>query len=133
MKKKIWTNEMTKNYKKNKKERRPQRQIGNLPHSLTTHAHHTHSPHALSILTHSRHTSSPSPLSSFTKKKEIKILKREKIDKTNRITSFFKIIILYPGRSFRPSETAVYTTGNDYKTAKILPETTIVSHSFPPA
>jgi hypothetical protein len=26
-----------------------------------------------------------------------------------------------PGRSFRPSETAAYTAGNDYKTAKILP------------
>jgi hypothetical protein len=28
-----------------------------------------------------------------------------------------------PGRSFRPSETAPYTAGNGYKTAKILPET----------
>jgi hypothetical protein len=27
----------------------------------------------------------------------------------------------YPGRSFRSSETAAYTAGNDYKTAKILP------------
>jgi hypothetical protein len=28
-----------------------------------------------------------------------------------------------PGRAFRPSETAPYTAGNGYKTAKILPET----------
>jgi hypothetical protein len=31
--------------------------------------------------------------------------------------------IYIPGRSFRPSETAPYTAGNGYKTAKILPET----------
>jgi hypothetical protein len=38
----------------------------------------------------------------------------------------------YPGRSSRPSETALYTTGNSYKTAEILPETAKTGRRFSP-
>jgi hypothetical protein len=37
-----------------------------------------------------------------------------------------------PGRSFRPSETAPYTTGNGYKAAEILPETAKTGRRFSP-
>jgi hypothetical protein len=37
-----------------------------------------------------------------------------------------------PGRAFRPSETAPYTTGNGYKTAEILPETAKTGRRFSP-
>jgi hypothetical protein len=41
-------------------------------------------------------------------------------------------LIYIPGRAFRPSETAPYTTGNGYKTAEILPETAKTGRRFSP-
>jgi isoleucyl-tRNA synthetase len=37
-----------------------------------------------------------------------------------------------PGRAFRPSKTAPYTTGNGYKTAEILPEKAKAGRRFSP-
>jgi hypothetical protein len=48
--------------------------------------------------------------------------------------SYEKVVrnVTYPGRSFRPSETAPYTAGNGYKTAEILPETAKNGRRFSP-
>jgi len=55
------------------------------------------------------------------KQQRFKLEQQESELVTDLDRSRFDLELTYPGRSFRPSETAAYTAGNDYKTAKILP------------